>query len=90
MRKLIKDFRDFQFVYYWYEKGAGRISPYLPTLTHASDWLKQQQRETYNGFDRRRRNDAPAIGRRTTDRRIQVDLDISIEKIAELKESFAA
>lgn len=92
MRKLIKDFRDYQFVFYWYEKGTGRISPLLPTLHHAEDWATQQQRKDYSGTERRKRtpDDAHIAQRRKTDRRLEIDLDISTLKIAELKQSFAA
>lgn len=90
MPKLIKDFRDYQFVYYWYEKGQGRISPLLPTLTHAEDWIILKQRESYAGLERRRRASTPTIGRRSTDAHISVDIDIAAQKITDLKQSFAA
>ena len=92
MRKLIKDFRNYQFVYYWYEKGTGRASPLLPTLNHAEDWSTQQQRQNYTGPERRQRalKNTRMKQRRATDQTIKVDLDISIQKIADLKQSFAA
>lgn len=92
MRKLIKDFRDYQFVYYWYEKGTGRISPLLPTLNHAEEWYAQQQRINYTGPERRgSRKDNPLMNRRrSTDQQLNVDIDISIQKISDLKQSFAA
>ena len=92
MPKLIKDFRDYQFIYYWYEKNTGKVSPYFPTLNHAEDWFVQQQRSGYSGPERRR----PALDkgystkRRAIDSKLKVDLDISREKISELKQSFAA
>ncbi|KXJ53102.1 hypothetical protein WNY58_10180 [Neptuniibacter pectenicola] len=92
MPKLIKDFRNYQFVYYWYEKDAGKVSPYFPTLNHAEDWFVQQQRVNYPGPERRK----PACDKHHTTRRraadttIKVDLDISREKISELKQLLIA
>ncbi|WP_415889472.1 hypothetical protein ACMXYV_16210 [Neptuniibacter sp. SY11_33] len=90
MPKLIKDFRDYQFVYYWYEKGTGKLSPYLPTLTHAEEWIEQHRSTQFNGVDRRGRDQSSIYQRRASDRILRVDVDISVQKIADLKQSFAA
>lgn len=108
MLKLVKDFEDFQVIYYWLDETNQKVSPDLPTLTHAEDWLAIQQAEGYKGRDRRRRivdrrrnqrppeqqrngkRSAKPLGRRKTDKQIQIDIDYSEEKIKQLRQSLAS
>lgn len=90
MPKLIKDFKNYQIVFYWYEKGKGRQSPLMPTLNHAEEWLQQWGNAQYQGTERRRRSGNMSFSRRSTDKRICVDVDLCEKKLAELKHSFAA
>jgi len=88
MPKLIKDFRDFHFVYYWYEQGQGQLSPNLPTLTHAQEWIRRFQNAEYKGLDRRKQNRSSVLQRRFTDKKLHIDVDMSSSKIAELKQAY--
>ncbi|WP_067864517.1 hypothetical protein [Neptuniibacter marinus] len=58
--KLIKDLDDFKFIYYWACPHSGQVSPNLPTLLHASEWLAEYQAKKYQNTERRKS---------TTDRR---------------------
>lgn len=51
--KLIKDFDNFKFVYYWACPDQGKVSPNLPTLLHASEWIIEHNSSNYNGVERR-------------------------------------
>ncbi len=52
---LVKDFKDYKFVYYWVDDGKKKVSPDLPTLQHAEDWFKHQCQAEYEGAERRRK-----------------------------------
>lgn len=99
--KLVKDFLEYQFVYYWVDEvQTCKVSPALPTLTHAQEWLVNfhfsqfTEDERRSGkFDRRKEYLSEkgvyglprSSGRRATDSPITVDFDHSAEKISELK-----
>lgn len=51
--KLIKDIDNYRYVYYWACPELGKISPELPTLLHAGEWIVEYQSETYAGKERR-------------------------------------
>ena len=53
--KLVKDFQDYQFVYFWIDQDEQAVSPTLPTLEHAKEWFTDQHFRTYEGKERRRR-----------------------------------
>lgn len=52
--KLIKDLDNYKFIYYWACPEQGRVSPNLPTLLHASEWLVEHQSEKYKDRERRK------------------------------------
>ncbi|WP_415896349.1 hypothetical protein ACMXYX_09560 [Neptuniibacter sp. QD72_48] len=57
MLKLVKDFIDYQFTYFWVESSgtkARRISKKLPTLEHAREWFIDYHYAQYNGIERRK------------------------------------
>ena len=107
--KLIKDLENYKLVYYWACSDQGKVSPDLPTLLHASEWIIQHQATTYEGserrktlLDRRKKKTLPnnhetelvfsrrlkPEGRRITDTIPKVDLDLSAEKLLEMKNDF--
>lgn len=90
MPKLIKDFKNYQIVFYWYEKGKGRQSPLMPTLNHAEEWLTDWSMAQYKGTERRRRDSGTHLNRRSTDKALRIDVDLCEQKLNELKHSFAA
>ena len=51
--KLIKDLDNYKFVYYWASPDSGKVSPELPTLLHASEWLVEYQADKYQDSERR-------------------------------------
>lgn len=53
MFKLVKDFQDYQFVYFWVNHKK-RISPKLPTLEHAREWFTNVHFSQYKGIERRK------------------------------------
>ncbi|MDO6513427.1 hypothetical protein [Neptuniibacter sp. 2_MG-2023] len=53
MLKLIKDFHNYQFVYYWINNQRKKVSPNLPTKQYAEEWLIHYHFETYSGRERR-------------------------------------
>ncbi|MFY0675984.1 MAG: hypothetical protein JXR18_01750 [Neptuniibacter sp.] len=53
MYTLVKDFQDYQFVYFWL-KNKKIISPKLPTLEHAKEWFTHLHFSNYNGAERRK------------------------------------
>jgi hypothetical protein len=55
MIRLVKDFQEYQFIYYWIDNYDEKISPDLPTLTHAKEWLIQRKGARYCGPERRNR-----------------------------------
>ncbi|WP_067867628.1 hypothetical protein [Neptuniibacter marinus] len=55
MLKLVKDFHNYQFVYYWIDNQRKKVSPSLPTKQYATEWLIHYHFETYSGRERRRR-----------------------------------
>lgn len=57
MLKLVKDFNDFHFVYFWADtssKENHRISVALPTLQHAQEWFINYYYAQYTGIERRK------------------------------------
>ncbi len=90
MPKLVKDFQNYQFFFYWYEKDAGRLSPVMPTLNHAQEWLQRWLNEQYKGAERRVNSRSTVYNRRTSDKAVHIDLDLSEKKLRELKDSFTA
>ncbi|EAR61587.1 hypothetical protein [Neptuniibacter caesariensis] len=54
--KLIKDLDNYRYVYYWACPDQGRVSPELPTILHASEWIIEHQTENYQGQERRQSN----------------------------------
>jgi hypothetical protein len=54
MLKLVKDFHEYQFVYYWIDSHAVRVSPNLPTPQFAEEWVIHHYFSEYNGKERRR------------------------------------
>lgn len=60
--KLIKDIDNYKFIYYWASPDSGQVSPSLPTLLHASEWIVEHQTNKYRKHERRKT---------TTDRRKQ-------------------
>lgn len=105
MAKLVKDFIDYQFTFYWVNDRNEQISPDLPTLTHAREWIVKFTNGQYRGADRRKRTydrryangpirdsrlsqrTAFSRGRRATDKPVEVEFDLSVIKIDELKEA---
>lgn len=107
--KLVKDFQDYQFVYFWIDGDKQVVSPLLPTLEHAREWFTDRHFKNYEGQERRRRkvdrrnihamdkNDNAEIpfsrrvpsktGRRASDHKISVDIDLAKEKISKLKQA---
>jgi len=106
--KLIKDLDNFKFVYYWACPFRGKVSPEMPTLLHAGEWMIEYQTANYEGrerrktmIDRRKKELKPRTtdeklqfvkrtrpeGRRITDKMPDVDLDLSEEKLKEMKQS---
>lgn len=55
MLKLVKDFKDYQFIYYWVDNKGNKQSPNLPTLHHAEDWFLNHKFSEYVGPERRQR-----------------------------------
>lgn len=56
MLKLIKDFQDFQFTYFWIEITGDRpkkLSKNLPTLQHAHEWFIDYHHSQHQGLERR-------------------------------------
>lgn len=102
MYRLVKDFVKTKIVFYWIDQGDKRVSPPLPSLQHAKEWLIDRYFISYDGPERRRarvdrrllgkKNDHSkrnphTQGRRITDRPIKVDLNLAEKKIAKLIES---
>lgn len=101
MLYLVKDFEDFNFIFYWVDEESHRISQDFPTLEHAKEWFIRYYHEQYQGPERRkrmmdRRKDFrkgeqqfrqihPSVGRRVTDKAIEVDIDLAKEKLTQLK-----
>ena len=57
MLKLVKDFSDYQFIYFWVnicDEKANKISDSLPTLQHAQEWFIDYHYAQYKGVERRR------------------------------------
>lgn len=57
MLKLVKDFIDYQFTYFWVELSgskARRVSKNLPTLEHAKEWFINHHFSQYSGQERRK------------------------------------
>ncbi len=52
--KLIKDLDNYKFIYYWASPELGKISPDLPTLLHAGEWLVEHQAENFLNKERRK------------------------------------
>ncbi|MFT6351978.1 MAG: hypothetical protein ACJAZ4_001573 [Neptuniibacter pectenicola] len=55
MLKLVKDFRNYQFVFYWIDASLNKVSPHLPTKQYAQEWLIHYHFDMYSGKERRRR-----------------------------------
>lgn len=53
MYTLVKDFQDYQFVYFWLENRKV-VSPKLPTMEHAKEWFRDQHYSNYEGKERRK------------------------------------
>lgn len=107
MLKLVKDFADYQFVFYWVDQNNIKVSSNLPTREYAHEWLVHHYFEEYTGKERRRsiydrrysankmklqggqiffsKRKASVKGRRMTDKTVNVDLDLSKEKISNLR-----
>ena len=84
--KLVKDFQNFQFVYYWHCQEKGKISPTFPTLVHASEWQERYKSTHYQGQERRSRKSAPLdFQRRESDRPVQINVDVAAAKVAKLR-----
>lgn len=65
--KLIKDLDNFRQIYYWACPTQGKVSPELPTLLHASEWIIKHQADNFASterrktlIDRRKRNTVPS------------------------------
>ena len=107
MLRLVKDFKNYQFIYFWVDKKGNKQSPHLPTLNHAEEWFVSHCFSSFEGderrqrtFDRRFTQDATEqesnlrqlkrrnpSGRRSTDTSIKIDVDLSKEKIRNLKQA---
>ena len=104
--KLIKDLDNYKFIYYWASPEIGKISPNLPTLLHAGEWLVEHKTESFQDperrktmVDRRKKNlksTSPEMeliysrrenpeGRRITDKLPTIDLDMTAEKLNQMK-----
>jgi len=53
MYTLVKDFQDYQFVYFWVENRKV-VSPKLPTLEHAKEWFIELHFSSFKGKERRK------------------------------------
>ena len=53
MFKLVKDFRNYQFVYFWINESKKIVSPHLPTMEHAKEWYTNHHFSLYSGKERR-------------------------------------
>ena len=102
MLELVKDLDEYQITFYWIGSENKKVSPNLPTLTHAQEWFFEHMYAQFDGkerrkrkFDRRQSNtmrttlhskrNIKSTGRRSTDKTITVDIDLSQEKISALK-----
>ncbi|MAY42429.1 MULTISPECIES: hypothetical protein [unclassified Neptuniibacter] len=52
--KLIKDLDNYKFIYYWACPESGKVSPDLPTLLHAGEWICEYQTAQYKHRERRK------------------------------------
>ena len=107
MLRLVKDFKNYQFIYFWVDKKGNKQSPSLPTLNHAEEWFVSHSFSSFEGEERRQRtfdrryaqettgDDSnlhqlkrrKPSGRRSTDTVIKIDVDLSKEKIRNLKQA---
>ena len=76
MITLVKDFQDYQFVYFWVDNRKV-VSPKLPTLEHAKEWFTDQHFAHYQGEERRKSK----LDRRNNSRAIYSDLEIAYSRI---------
>lgn len=53
--KLVKDFKEYQFVYFWINGSKKVVSPLLPTMEHAKEWYTNHHFSLYSGQERRQR-----------------------------------
>lgn len=94
--QLVKDFKNYQFIYYWYSKEQGRISPVFPTLVHASEWCHSYHAGNYHGIERRQASahaampDNSHLQRREADQLLKSPIDIAAKKVAKLRRVFQA
>ena len=101
MLYLVKDFEDYNFIFYWIDEDSSKTSPDFPTLEHAKEWFIKYHYEQYLGPERRKcmvdrrkafrkgeqqfRQVHPSVGRRVTDKSVEVDIDRAKEKLSRLK-----
>jgi len=52
--RLAKDFKNYQFLYYWFDGQANKISPDMTTFHHAEEWIIDYHFSLYNGTERRK------------------------------------
>ena len=76
MYTLVKDFQDYQFVYFWVDNRKV-VSPKLPTLEHAKEWFTEQHFTNYRGMERRKSK----LDRRHNTRAIYSDSEIAYSRI---------
>lgn len=99
MYQLVKDFKSHKITFYWLDSKSNKISPFLPSIDLAKEWIINHHFCAYEGperrkaqIDRRRfeKQDPFNIrspyshGRRITDRPIKVDINLADKKIREL------
>ncbi|WP_299182821.1 hypothetical protein [uncultured Neptuniibacter sp.] len=97
MFRLVKDFINFQFCYYWIDEATTKVSPDLPTFNHAQEWIISYHFSQYQGPERRKRKvdrrlldakkqyssrrKSTSKGRRITDKPISIDIDLAHKKL---------
>lgn len=99
MYKLVKDFESHKIIFYWLDSQSKKISPSLPSIDLAKEWIIDHHFCAYEGperrsakIDRRRldKHDPFSIrnpyskGRRITDRPIKVHINLADQKIKKL------
>ncbi|MGB0203528.1 MAG: hypothetical protein ACPF9K_00610 [Neptuniibacter sp.] len=76
MYTLVKDFQDYQFVYFWLENRKV-VSPKLPTMEHAKEWFRDLHFGNYEGTERRKCK----LDRRKNVRAFYSDSEIAYSRI---------
>ncbi|WP_415886460.1 hypothetical protein ACMXYO_00450 [Neptuniibacter sp. QD37_6] len=52
--KLVKDFVEYEIVFYWADENINPVSPTFHSIQHAEEWWKQYLYSQYKGEERRK------------------------------------